>query len=77
MLDIGTIVRIAILKQHKSLILVLLPTWTILVHRMINESQNQEPVSKYDSFLWNTSNGPNAAYFMFPLSNTELRNYLD
>lgn len=75
MLDTGMIVRIAILKQQKSPILVLLPTWTTLVHRMINESQNQEPVSKYELLPLKYKRYlmvQIAAYFMFPLPNTEL-----
>lgn len=48
-------VMTVILKQEKSQSLALFPTCTTLVRRMINVSQNKEPVSNYNSILWNTS----------------------
>lgn len=50
MLNTRIILTVAIFKWQKSPVLVFLPTWTTPLCRLIKESQNQEPVSKYNSF---------------------------
>ena len=40
-------------------------------------TKSQFPNTTPSSDIQKVSNGPSAAYFMLPLPNTELRNYLD